>query len=499
MCVCLRACVCVLKKGEMTFAYSCCFVSIWLTGLAGLVFLLPVIGWFSIQTAFEGVNPFLVTTLIVVCVLAVFGAWTRFWPTLKHRIRAGVLFEGLFSDAFPTTEEELVELSMKAYKGGRGGGLGVTTVSHGWSFFLQKKSAPGPRIWTTRFKGVVDEDEFIPRVWKAGTALADVKKNFKNVGRTMLDSPSMEWLSLGSWICSVSHGHPGALSSSPSPLHWVKRARVLDCETRQITDDDEATLYSKFHSSTSKKTRYVILTVEIKAESIVEDSIVQRFATRIETPDRLNEWRRGNHVRLMFVSRHRRCLGIVWTSPMNGKVKVTPRYHMHPHVCSRLAFWNHADINAAIPCFCNYAEGLRAYDGYAKLSDALSGVNPTFWPAQTILPHIFTVYNNELFVPLPSSTLSDANWLFNLIIRIQDFHYNYGGRTELRVSGDDTVLYLDLSVRSVNSIGLYHKMLFEYGIQKASQHPGKFVKENILPIREVPVSAVYRPLGLESA
>lgn len=302
--MCLRACVCVLKKGEMTFAYSCCFVSIWLTGLAGLVFLLPVIGWFSIQTAFEGVNPFLVTTLIVVCVLAVFGAWTRFWPTLKHRIRAGVLFEGLFSDAFPTTEEELMELSMKAYKVGKGGGLGVTTVSHGWSFFLQKESAPGPRIWTTRFKGAVDEDEFIPRVWKAGTALADVKKNFKNVGRTMLDSPSMEWLSLGSWICSSSHGHPGALSSSPSPLHWVKRARVLDCETRQITDDDEATLYSKFHSSTSKKTRYVILTVEIKAESIVEDSIVQRFATRIETPDRLNEWRRGNHVRLMFVSRH---------------------------------------------------------------------------------------------------------------------------------------------------------------------------------------------------
>lgn len=484
----------------MTFAYSCCFVSIWLTGLAGLILLLPIIIWFSIQTAFEGVNPFLVTTLIVVCVLALFGAWTRFWPTLKHRIRAGVLFEGLFSDAFPTTEEELVELSMKAYKGGKGGGLGVTTVSHAWSFFLQKKSAPGPRIWTTRFKGAVDEDEYIPRVWKAGTALADVKKNFKNVGRTMLDSPSMEWLSLGSWICSSSHGHPGALSPSPSPLHWVKRARVLDCETRQITDDDEAVLYAKLHSSTSKKTRYVILTVEIKADSIVEDSIVERFATRIDSPSRLEAWLKGTHIRLMFVSRHRRSLGIVWSSPENGVVDVTKTKHMHPHCCSRFSFNCHSDVDAAHPCNCwDFGEKLIAYAGYAKLSGAYSGINPDFLPLQTMLAQILTVYNTEVFCPLSASQAGNVQWLFELIIKLEDHLYLNGGRVELRVSAENRILFLDLSTRNLDSTRYFFKILHRHGIETAAQHTGKFICDTILPIREVPIAAVFRPLGLESA
>ena len=178
----------------MTFAYSCGFVSVWLLGLLGLILVLPIVIWFSIQTAFEGVNVFLLITLIVVCVLALFGAWTRLWQNLKYLIRAGVFCEGLFSDPFPTTEEQLVELAINAYK--RAGGS-VNILSHGWSFYLQKEAAQNPRVWTTRFVGSVDEDEFIPRVWKAGTALAEVKKNFKAVGRTILETPSMEWLSLG--------------------------------------------------------------------------------------------------------------------------------------------------------------------------------------------------------------------------------------------------------------------------------------------------------------
>ena len=480
----------------MTFAYSCGFVSIWLLGLAGLCLVLPIIIWFSIQTAFEGVDVFLLTTLIVLCVLALFGAWTRFWPNLKHLIRAGVFCEGLFSDEFPTTEEELVELSIKAYKSAGGS---LTTVSHGWSFYLQKEAAQGPRVWTTRFRGPVDEGEFIPRVWRAGTALAEVKQNFKAVARTMLDTPSMQWLSLGSWICSASHGHPGTLSQSSSPLHWVRRARVLDCETRQISDDDEAVLFAKFHSATSKKSRYVILTVEIKPEAIVEDITVERFATRIDSPDRLEAWLRGKHIRLMFVSRHRRSLGVIWTSPENGVVNVTKTKHMHPHCCSRFSFHCHADVDAAHPCNCwDFGERLIAYAGYAKLSDAYSGINPDFLPFQTMLAQILTIYNAELFCPLSASQAGNVQWLFELIIKLEDHLYLNGGRVELRVSADNRILFLDLSTRNLDSTRDFFKLLHRHGIEAAAQHPGKFVCETILPIREVPVAAVYRPLGLES-
>ena len=305
----------------------------------------------------------------------------------------------------------------------------------------------------------------------------------------------MEWLSLGSWISSCSHGHPGTNSKSASPLHWISKARVLDCETQQISDDDEAALYAKFHSKNSNKHRYVILTVELNPASIVEDTIVQRFATRIDSPDRLEEWKRGKFIRLMFVSRHRRTLGIVWTSPTNGVVNITPRHHMHPHVCSRLAFWQHSDVNSALPCWCNFGEDLKGYDGYFKMSDALSGINPTFWPFQTILPHVFSVFNTELFIPLPASTLGDTKWLFELIVMLEDYHYQHGGRTELRIAGDNTVLFLDLSIRSITSMNTYYKLLYSYGIQRAAQHEGKWVNsESISPLAQIPVSAVFRPV-----
>ena len=474
-------------------------------GLLGLLALLPLAVWLAIDALTDPNgrwNAWLIACLGVVLVLAAFGAFTRLYTNAKHLIRAGVFWEGiLFSDRFPTTEEELVQFCIEAYE--RENGKRVLIPSHGWSWYLKKQPAQGPRVWTTRFVGSIDYDSFLPLVWRAGTALAEVKKNYAAIGRTLIDTPSMEWLSLASWIVSCSHGHPGLSSKGKSPLHWVERARVLDLVTKKITDDDETILMSKFHSSptsnslSSPSARFVILTVQIRASAVVEDIAVQRFAARIDSPDRLLQWKRGQFVRLMFISRHRRSLGIVWTNPTNGVVNLTARYHMHPHLCSRIAFWQHSDVDSALPCNCwDFGEKLEAYDGYAKMSEAFSGINPQFFPLQTMLPQILCVFNHELICPIPSSKQGDVNWLFNLIIRLEDFHYNFGGRTELRLSGDDTLLYLDLSIRSVGSMKAYHSVLFEYGIQKAAQHAGKYVSESILPIREVSVSSVLRPLEL---
>jgi hypothetical protein len=228
----------------------------------------------------------------------------------------------------------------------------------------------------------------------------------------------------------------------------------------------------------------------------VENKLVQRFATRLDSPARLEEWKQGEFMRLSFVSRHRRTLGIVWNTPTNNKVEVTKRFHLHPHTCSRLCFWNHSDVDSALPCNCGgFAENNQRYDGYARISDAFSGINPTFLPIQTILPQIFCVYNTEFFLPIAASKLGDTNWLFELIIKLEDFHHKFGGRTELRLSHDSTVLFLDLSIRSMASMRAYRTLLFGYGIRKAAQHPGKWVdRDGIAPLEEVSVAAVFRSL-----
>jgi len=201
----------------------------------------------------------------------------------------------------------------------------------------------------------------------------------------------------------------------------------------------------------------------------------------------------------MFVSRHRRSLGIVWTSPKNGVVNVTKKKHMHPHFCSRFSFHCHSDVDAAHPCNCwDFGEKLVAYAGYAKLSEALSGINPDFLPLQTMLAQMLTVYNAEVFIPLSASQAGNVQWLFEFIIKLEDYLYLNGGRVELRVSADNRILFLDLSTRNLDFTRDFFKLLHRHGIETAAQHPGKFVCDSILPIRELPVAAVFRPLGLES-
>lgn len=475
----------------MTFAYSCLFVGTWMCGFVGLAMFLPLLAWTIVQSIIlSKPDTVLIAISGVVFLIAVFGVWTRLWPTIKHQIRAGVFPASLFTDVFPLNEEELVKHCMNNFQNGF-----VNIVSHGWSFYLKKKPPGTSNVWTTRFKGRVDMDSYIPIVWKSGTDLKTLKKDLSSIGRTLLDTPSMEWLSLGSWIVSCSHGHPGLKSPSLSPLHWVNTARVLDCETGKITSDDETTLFAKFHSTASHKSKYVILTVELKKTAIIEDKIIQRRAFLIENATDLDRWKQGALVRLMFVSRHRRSLGIVWNPPERTPIKTTSRYHMHPHICSRIAFWQHSDLNSALPIWCCFGENLDAYDGFAKASEALSGINPDFYPFQTVWPHVFCVYNLELFCPLPASTLGNTDWLFKLIKQLEEWHWKNGGRTELRLSADNSVLFLDLSTRSVSSMSNYFELLYANAIKSAAQHSGKFVTESINPLKEVTVSAVMRPLS----
>jgi len=484
----------------MTLAYSFSFVTIWLVGLLGLLLLFPLGVWFFLSTAFNGVDYPLLAAFIVCTILALFGAWTRFWPTIKHLVRAGVLFEGVFTDRFPRTEAELITHALAAYDSGN---KSLTTVSHGWSWYLSKQAARGPRLWTTRFTGPVDTDDHLDNVplhWKSGTTLVEVKKRFKAVGKTVVDTPSMEWLSLGSWISSCSHGHPGTLSIGTSPLHWLESARVLDCETKQISIDDESVLLAKFlskqTSQISKSSQYVILSVKFKADAVVPNTLVARKGTDVKDVTDVDRWLRGEFIRLIFVSRHKKSLGVVWSRPV-GEPVITDEKHMHPHTCSTVCFHCHSDVDAAVPWggLCGFGATRHNYGGFAELDHAYASISPTFFPFQTILPQIFTVYNLELFLPiLPRNR--NSRLLFSLIKRLEGFHFENGGRTELRLASDASVLFLDLSTQNLNAVDVYFRLLKAIGLDRGAQHPGKFIlASGIAPLREISVASAFRSIA----
>jgi len=443
----------------MTLAYSARFVSFWGVSIVAMP-LIPVafvVGGLSSDPG----------TAIVMNVFAaflmLFAAYTRFWPGVKHQIRAGV-FPLSLADRTPTTEEDFIYACQNAVKAGK-----LCVVSHGWSFYLAKMRAKGNRVWTLKYTGRNDNG-----AWKSGTTIADVKKALAIKGLTLPANPSMEFASLGSWIATCSHGHPG---TETVDHEWIETARVLHVETNTISEDGPVQLMAKFGNKLQGT--HVVLDVKL---AVVEDAMLERAVQRVSNVKDATWWLSGTHVRLMFIGTAGP-LGVVWNSTTNtaeGK-------NMHPHCCSKFCFWFSADCLPTLPGA--WLGNLKRFEGYGKLSDANSSINPPFYPIFSIWGQICCVYNLELFVP----RTPNEKELFHMVNDIHAFHRKHLGRTELRM--DSSTIYFDISLRSVHKFELYFRMLHnKHGITCAAQHSGKYRMSSLLPLTEISPCAAIRPV-----
>lgn len=400
--------------------------------------------------------------------LLAFVLYTRLWPTIKHQIRAGV-FPFSLCDPMPTTEEEFIAACCDAHR--RKGGLQV--VSHGWSFYLSKMRATGNRVWTLKYVGKTRECR-----WKSGTALIKVKQDLATKNLALPHNPTMEFASLGSWIATVSHGHPG--TETPDDIFcWVERARVLDVASAEVTDDSPAELLRKFGMRCFEG-QYVVLDVLVKS---VDNVKLTRRATKIESVCDAQDWLNGTHVRLMFIG-YFGALGIVWNEiETEADLKGLQE---HPHCCGPFCFWLTVDAFATVPCA--WMGNLRRFDGWATLSGANGSINPPFYPIFSIWGQICCIYNCEILVNMQPT----ADKLLCIIEDIRKLHRDIGGRTELRL--DKYVVYFDMSFLSISSFTAYFKMLSENGVTQAAQHLGKFRMADMAPLEEVDVLAVHRSI-----
>lgn len=444
----------------MSCAYSTWFVSVWSVSIVAIPLIptLYVIGLLSSEPAVTAVTSALASLLVL------FALYTRYWPRIKHQIRAGV-FPLSLCDRMPVTEAGFILACREAAKHGT-----LKVVSHGWSFYLAKRRATGKRVWTLKYTGLKDNG-----AWKSGTTISQVKKALAKQNLTFAANPTMEYASLGSWIATCSHGHPGTETVG---IDWVETARVLDVETGEIAVDGPVELLAKFGTK-ELEGKHVVLDVRLNT---VRNVMLERFARRIDTIESTTWWMAGTHVRIMFIGTAGP-LGIVWNGPTNdikGK-------EMHPHCCGAFCFWWTVDCRPSLPCAS--LGDLRRFDGVGTLDTSNSTINPPFYPIFSIWGQLCCVYNLELFVPWTPN----ATQLASVVADIYAFHRKHLGRTEMRM--DRTTVYFDISLRSLAKFELYFGMLFmQHNLKTAAQHSGKFRMADLSPLREISPAAAIRPV-----
>ena len=462
----------------MTWVYSTWFSTLWCVSILAIpgtiVLLVYSITW-AVPHAHNSTLPddldaheirysigFLFTVL-----LAYFALYTRYWPRVKHQIRAGV-FPFSFCDPMPVTEDEFIRACGEAHAKGK-----LTVVSHAWSFYLAKTRATGRRVWTLKYVGQKANGR-----WKSGTALIQVKKELaaQDPSMTLSHSPTMEFASLGSWIATIAHGHPGT-ETTGDIFNWLTSARVLHVASKKITDDGPVELLQKF-GTRALEGQYVVLDVDINP---VPNVRVVRGARVIEGVDDCEYWLAGTHVRIMFIG-YFGALGFVWnrSDDIDG-------LHEHPQLCAPFCFWLTVDAFATIPCA--WIGNLRRFDGYATLANANGSINPPFYPIFSVWGQICCIYNCEIYVPMTPT----ATQLLAIVEDIRALHRKIGGRTEMRL--DNHTVYFDMSFSSVANFTKYFTMLYQsHGVRSAAQHPGKFRMDSMAPLKEIGVAAAHRPV-----
>jgi len=424
------------------------------------------------------------SSTVAVVLLTVFATTLLIWwaiyyvgPRVKHAVRAGACPMCIFgADVYPRTESELVSACVAAYANGD-----LVVVSHAWSFYLAKRRARGSRVWTLEYTGSLGDG-----FWACGTSIETAKEALAAQGRAFSTFPTMSFASLGSWISSVSHGHPGRKSPEGGPLSWVAAARVLDAKTGIVTTDSSTELMRKFGSTVASNrptnARYVVLAVKINS---VPNIVLERFVRKMESVADADWWLKGEHLRILFVGSYG-SLGFVWNAVPLGQS--TTDKHWHPHICGSFCFWATVDALAATPF--GRVGDLSRFDGYATLDGANASINDAsaFGPMLAIWGQVCAIYNAELFLSVTAVT---PELIHTLILILERFHSDYGGRFELRVDGN--VLCVDISLRSLQRLSTLFGVLHKAGFESAAQHPGKFLVASLSPLTEVNLFDVFAP------
>jgi ribosomal protein L37AE/L43A len=358
----------------------------------------------------------------------------------RARILAGHSPFGCFSA--PRTPEELTArlCAMWDYTGQR-----PSVVGSGWGWFISRESAPRA-VYTHRLKGRYGTSR---TTFLAGTELRDVEKALRrDYKRTFWSTPSMQRISIGSWLGRSCHGNSGAAGKPSS--YAAGSVYIIDMDTRTSTANGP---YWE-HCEVAKELfdvdpeRYTLVAVEFDLNRMVNDMWLQKrkvevgVQRHIPNADLLHWLTPDAVLRVLFFGSARdKGIGVTYVPHMQNQPieerrecyccgRMVP--HIDPHDCSAACMSMQLDTCSLV---CGWYERASSHwRGIIKLSDANAFSPDPSWLGFPIIALLSFTVNYELIFLLAhddeSSAIMRVQKLCNTLLH---FYKRVWGRSELRM------------------------------------------------------------------
>jgi len=373
-----------------------------------------------------------------------------------------------------------------------------SVVGSGWGWFIGRARARDA-VYTHKLKGRTGEFTFL-----AGTELRSVEEAIRKAhGRTFWSTPTMQRISIGSWLARSCHGNSGAAGKPSS--YAAARVLVVDLTTLQAARAgprwlDYATIKHEFDA---RPGQHAIAAVEFEPERMPVDFWLQKRRTDV-TPDPftasqgLREWLAPEAVRrVLFFGAARRdlaiAIGVVYVSfdPEEDAPDVRRECcgccgrmipHVDPHDCSAACMSMQLDTCSLV---CGWHEAAkRSWRGIIKLSDANAFSPDPSWLGFPIIALLSGTVNFELIfvlpqlvAPTPRSQELRVQKLCNALFAI---YRRVWGRSELRMGSlDKGLVFVDCVARERDAAAIVAAIKPHAHAGTVALHDAKFQGESV--------------------
>ena len=359
----------------------------------------------------------------------------------------------------PTTLDDFVQRLCEVWEAT---GERPTVVGSGWGFFIARARARDA-VFTHRLRGQLGPTTFL-----AGTELREVEAALRRShGRTFWSTPTMQRISIGSWLARSCHGNSGAAGKPSS--YAAARVLVVDLSSLDTTMQgarwaEYAEIKRDFDQSPG---RFVIAAVEFDLARMSENVWLQKRRTdvgldRYTATLALREWLTPEAVlRVLFFGSARRIgLGVTYVlfDPAEDTVvsrrecgccgRLVP--HVDPHDCSAACMSMQLDTCSLVCGW--YERAKRDWRGVIRLSDANAFSPDPSWLGFPIIALLSGTVNYELIfvlpqivAPAPRKQELRVQKLCNALLTLYE---QIWGRSELRMGSlDKGLVFVDCVMR----------------------------------------------------
>ena len=405
----------------------------------------------------------------------------------RARILAGHSPFGCFSA--PRTPEALTAKLCAVWDNT---GKRPSVVGSGWGWFIGRRNAPRA-VYTHRLKGRFGTSKTI---FLAGTELRDVEAALRNTyGRTFWSTPTMQRISIGSWLARSCHGNSGAAGKPSS--YAAKRVYVIDVDSRASTA--RGAYWAEYKDAKllfdDNPERYVVAAVEFDPQRMADNDWMQKRKVEVGIQDHvphldLLQWLTPDAVlRVLFFGSARKIgLGVTYVPHRKGDPVEKRREcyccgrmvpHRDPHDCSASCMSLQLDTCSLVCGW--YERHFREWRGIIRLSDANAFSPDPSWLGFPIISLLSGTVNFELIFLLKNdetNAFMRVQKLCNSLIRL---YQRVWGRSELRMGDlNKGLVFVDCIARERDAWPIVEAIRPHVFNKTVALHDSKFQGQSVV-------------------